>query len=191
MYLLDSQIQALETRYGIPAVRRFLIPSTAEDLARIRATQKHGRNHDVTVYIRRGEHYVVIAKHPYPPGLYRAPSGGIDPGEDIETGTHREIAEECGCTIALRRFLLRTEVSFTAPASPDGASQALLWRSFVFLADYLAGDMRFTDTHEIREVKLALLAEFEEYSRIMRASASAGLLYRAQLHDAILPLLPD
>ena len=126
---------------------------------------------------------MVIAKHFYPPGLYRAPSGGIRPGEDILAGINREVWEETGCKINLERFLLETEVIFTS------AIGDIEWNSYVFQAGYRSGDFSFTDHREIREVKLARLHEFKEYAVIMRQTDIGGLHYRAALHETIEKLL--
>ncbi len=182
MYVTDDMIRQMERAYGTSSFREFVIPCSQWEVEFVASTQRDGRNHDVTVYIQKDGKLVVIAKHFYPPNLYRAPSGGIHIGEDFETGAKREIAEECGCDIALRRFLLRTSVSFTAREHGGGEVK---WRSFVFLADYLSGDFRFTDTHEIREVRLADWSEFAEFGRIMRQEGRGGFMYRAALHEAV------
>jgi 8-oxo-dGTP pyrophosphatase MutT (NUDIX family) len=128
---------------------------------------------------------VVIAKHFYPPGLYRAPSGGLHPGEDFETGIAREVGEETGCSVVLDKFLLRTAVTFSHEHGN------VFWRSFVFLADYKSGDFRHTDTYEIREVRLADWSEFESFGRIMRTMEVGGLHYRAALHETVVELLSE
>ena len=182
MYVTDEMIRLMEELYGQPAFREFIIPCSQQEVEFVRSTQRDGRNYDVTVYIRKAEKLVVIAKHFYPPNLFRAPSGGIHMGEDFETGTKREICEECGCEIALRRFLLQTAVTFTGR---EHGGEVVHWRSFVFLADYLAGDFKFTDSHEIREVRLADWSEFAEFGRIMRLEGRGGFKYRAALHEAV------
>lgn len=185
MYITPNMIRRMEQLYGAPATREFTVSSTAEEIARIAASQRDGRNHDVTCYIRKGEQVVVIAKHFYPPGLYRAPSGGVHLGEDFESGATREIREECGCEIAIRRFLLTTSVLFSGREHQAGD---VWWRSFVFLADYAGGDFNFTDTREIREVRLADWEEFDGFGRIMRTLGRGGFLYRAALHEAVAEL---
>jgi 8-oxo-dGTP pyrophosphatase MutT (NUDIX family) len=182
MYVTDEIIGRMEQTYGTPEFREFVIPCSQQEVAFVASTQRDGRNHDVTVYVRRAEKLVVIAKHFYPPGLYRAPSGGIHKGEEFETGAKREIREECGCEIALRTFLLRTSVRFTAR---EHGGTEVNWRSFVFLADYVSGDFQFTDSHEIREVRLADWSEFGEFGRIMRQEGRGGFRYRAALHEAV------
>jgi 8-oxo-dGTP pyrophosphatase MutT (NUDIX family) len=171
------------TRYGQPEEASFEIPVPEEEFRFIRSTQRNGRRHDVTVYAFKADEVIVIAKHFYPPGMYRAPSGGIAPGESFEEGTAREMMEETGTQIMLERFLLQSHVTFTSPLGD------IPWVSFVFQAQYLAGDFRFTDTREIREVRTARLEEFIEFGKIMRTLDKGGLHYRAALHETVAPLL--
>ena len=183
MFVTDDMIVSMAARYGRPHEREFRFEATAAELVRIRSSQKEGRNHDVTLYIRKGDQLVVIAKHMYPPDLYRAPSGGLKPGEPFETGIAREMSEETGCEIELERFLLRTAVNFSH------GSDSLFWRSFLFLAVYKSGDFKYTDHDEIRAVRLADWSEFEMFGRIMRASDIGGLHYRAALHETVVALI--
>jgi len=186
MFITDEMVRGMELRYGVPLLREFVIPATKTELDRIRSSQKHGRDHDVTLYIEKDGKLVVIAKHPYPPGLFRAPSGGLQPGESFLDGMHREAHEETGCDIAIERFILRTLVKFEYE---HDRSDSVLWRSFVFSAKYISGDFAYTDHHEISAVRLADWSEFETFGRIMRQSESAGLHYRAALHEVIAGLL--
>jgi 8-oxo-dGTP pyrophosphatase MutT (NUDIX family) len=183
MYVTDAALKPLVERYGTPQTVRFTIPIDDEQFQRIKSSQKNGRCHDFTLYIIKDDRLIVIAKHFYPPGLYRAPSGGIRPGEDILAGIRREAYEETGCEIELQRFLLRAETTFT------GAPGVIKWRSLVFQAGYVSGDFQFTDHREIREVRLVSLEEFETFSAIMRRSHNGGLHYRAALHDVVKGLL--
>jgi 8-oxo-dGTP pyrophosphatase MutT (NUDIX family) len=185
VYVTDDMIARMAARYGRPNVREFRFDVPLHEVERIKSTQKNGRNHDVTLYIRKDNQVVVIAKHFYPPGMYRAPSGGLHPGEDFESGIAREVREETGCSITLNRFLLQTAVTFSNERG------SVFWRSFVFLADYRSGDFKYTDTHEIREVRLADWAEFESFGRIMRSLDIGGLHYRAALHEAVDELLSE
>ena len=191
MYITEDTIAGLAEKYGKPEswyAGVFCYPSEFE---MIRASQKHGRSHDVTVYILKGDKIIVNAKHFYPPGLFRAPSGGIKKGEAFIDGVRREMCEETGCEINLTRFLLRTEATFYR-REPDEriiSSQAVQWRSLVFLADYVSGDFKFSDHHEIREVALVSWADFDNFTRVMRRTAIGGFHYRAGLHDRVRQIL--
>lgn len=185
MFVTDSMIAGMESRYGIPDERTFGIAVTPAEFKRIRDSQIDGRNHDVTLYIRKDDQVVVIAKHIYPPELYRAPSGGLKPGESFEDGIAREVSEETGCRITITDYVLRTSVAFTL------GSDMIFWRSFVFMADFLDGDFRFTDHEEIREVRLAHWSEFSRFGAIMRQTAMGGLHYRASMHEELEGILRE
>jgi ADP-ribose pyrophosphatase YjhB (NUDIX family) len=185
MYVTDDMIARMCARFGDPQRQSFQFETLPDEFNMIRSSQKNGRNHDVTLYIRKGDKLVVIAKHPYPEGLYRCPSGGLIPGEPFLDGIARETEEETGCQIEISRFLLWTSVRFVS------GDDSIDWRSFVFVADYLKGDFQFTDHSEIRQVKLADWSEFEKFREIMLQSKSGGLHYRAALHEAVLGTLPQ
>ncbi len=186
MFVTDEMIREAERRFGVPHHREFELPSTVAELTRIRSTQRDGRNHDVTLYIEADHKLIVIAKYPYPPGLYRAPSGGVHPGESILDGIEREAYEETGCKIEVLKFLLQTSVRFF---NPDNSADQVMWRSFVFTAKYQSGDFKYVDHDEISGLKLADWSEFAEFGRIMRKTDSAGLHYRAELHEVVAQLL--
>ncbi len=155
----------------------------SEEFEGLKASQKKGRSHDVTLFIRKDDRFIVIAKHFYPRGLYRAPSGGINPGEDFVEGATREALEETGCRVELVRYILRSEVEFYC------GSEAVAWTSYVFLADYLSGDLVPLDTGEIREVSLAETDMFGLFKKTMLASDKGGFHYRALLQDKTLRIL--
>lgn len=183
MFVSDDMIDSMAVQYGQPSQQTFRFDVTPTELARIRSSQKQGRNHDVTLYISKGDQLIVIAKHMYPARLYRAPSGGLHPGESFEAGIDREVAEETGCKIELQKFLLHTSVQFVCE------QDSLFWRSFVFVARYIEGDFQYTDHDEIREVRLVDWSAFERFGQMMRATDMGGLHYRAALHEAVARLV--
>jgi ADP-ribose pyrophosphatase YjhB (NUDIX family) len=183
MFVTDDQISAMVQQYGVPEERTFGIAVTEKEFNRIKSSQTDGRNHDVTAYIQKDDQVIVIAKHIYPPDLYRAPSGGLKPGEDFHDGLFREVREETGCEITIDRFVMRTAVSFIH------GNEMIYWRSFIFLCSYVSGDFQFTDKDEIREVRLAGWDEFDEFGRIMRQTDLGGLHYRAVMHEELEKLL--
>lgn len=186
MFINEKIINQVKKIYGIPEKKHYSFSASEEEYNRIKSSQKNNRNHDITLYIRYNDRFIVIAKHFYPKGLFRAPSGGINPGEDFITGGKREAQEETGCEIEFSQFLLQTDVEFVHNIEK---SQIIKWRSFVFLADYISGDFQFTDKDEIREISFARLSDFDKYSETMRSTNIAGLHYRAALHDEVKKLL--
>ena len=188
MFITEEMITKLKENFGQPKEVRFRFPVEQKEFDRIKSSQKNGRQHDVTLYIQKDDSFVVIAKHFYPKGMFRAPSGGINPGEDFIEGAKREALEETGCEIEINRFLLLTDVTFYLKNKPE---KKIEWNSFVFLADYVAGDFQFTDKNEIREVAVVTIEDFEKYSAMMRQTDIGGLNYRAALHDEVKKTMLD
>jgi 8-oxo-dGTP pyrophosphatase MutT (NUDIX family) len=147
----------------------------------LRGSQVGGRAHDVTLYMILDGRVAAIAKHPYEEGIYRAPSGGILPGETMEEGMAREMREEVGVEIRIRRYLLRAQVDFSR------SGERVAWTTHVFTADPLSRDLVPRDRREIREARWVPLEELSGRIRErLLASPSAGLRYRALLHDRVM-----
>ena len=186
MYISAEAINEIEGKYGTPAEVRLAYEMTRREFEMVRKSQKHGRAHDVTLFILKENCVVVIKKPMYPPGAYRAPSGGIDPGENFEAGAIREAYEETGLTVELARYLLRARVKFTH------GSGAIDWTTHVFTASPVGGSLQPVDTHEIVEARLAGLDELNGPIRgALLASGSAGLRYRAELGDIVIAMLVE
>jgi len=184
MYITAEIIGELEKRYGVPDEVTWQFAMSPREFDMVRRSQKHQRAHDVTLFIIDGEQVVVIKKPMYPPGAYRAPSGGVDPGEAFETGALREAYEETGLEVALERYVVRARVQFTC------AGEKIDWVSHVFSAHPTGGRLEPIDTHEIVEARFATVAEILGAMReAMLASGSTGLRYRAQLQDVVVARL--
>ena len=184
MYITAEVIREIEARYGPPDEVAWQFEMSPPEFDMVRRSQKHGRAHDVTLFIIEGARVVVIKKPMYPPGAYRAPSGGVAPGEDFEAGALREAYEETGLNVALERYVVRARVKFTC------AGDEIDWVSHVFSARPVGGSLAPVDTHEIAEARLATAAEILGPMReAMLASGSTGLRYRARLQDVVMAKL--
>ena len=183
MYFTPRMIQMVADQYGYPPLRNMVAPVDREEFDFIKSTQYFGRSHDVTMYIFKGNQVIVNAKHHYPKGLFRAPSGGLKPGETFEEGVYREAYEETGTEIGLDRYILQLNVNFVC------GKHYIPWRTHVMTAHYISGVLKPIDTQEIREVKLADLSEFDDFKQIIVYLNSGGLKYRARLHDEVVKLL--
>ncbi|HSB10009.1 MAG TPA: NUDIX hydrolase [Blastocatellia bacterium] len=181
MYISAKVILELERKYGSPEELSLAYEMTEREFEMVYASQKHGRAHDVTLFIVIGGRVVVIKKPMYPPGAYRAPSGGIAPGEPFEDGARREALEETGLSISLEKYLLRARVKFS------NLSRVIDWTSHVFTANRIAGELQPIDTHEIVEARLATTSELMNSIRTaLLESGSTGLRYRSELNDAVI-----
>ncbi|MFH2037336.1 MAG: NUDIX hydrolase [Candidatus Zixiibacteriota bacterium] len=183
MYITPEMIDHIAVQYGRPKQISMTAPVKNSEFEFIKTTQRNKRAHDVTFYIFNGDKLVVNAKHSYPEGLFRAPSGGLKPGEDFESGIKREAYEETGVKIELEKFLLIIDVNFTT------GDRDLKWTSYIFKGRYLSGELKVIDTREIREVRYADLSEFEKFKGIIKTLDWGGLSYRARLHNEVLKLL--
>jgi len=185
MYLTEKMLAEARQKYGTPEVLHFRSGCSEREMDIIVGSQKHGRAHDITLFIFNGREIAVTAKHSYLPGMYRPPSGGLAPGESIERGAAREAFEETGLTIELEKYILRFEVEFFSNR------RTVDWTSHVFTASCTGGKIEPHDHHEIREARWATLDEFPEFSRLMRLTDSGGLYYRAFLQEEVLHRLPQ
>ncbi len=176
-------VQIVADQYGYPPVISMNAPVSEDEYDFIRSTQTYGRCHDITFYIFKDNKVIVTAKHHYPKGLYRAPSGGLKPGEKFIDGVNREVYEETGCRVKLDKYILQVNAAFSF------GRRYIPWRTHVFTAQYISGTIKPVDIREISETRLARLAEFESYKKIISGMESGGLHYRARLHDEVLKFL--
>ena len=184
MYISAEAINEIEKKYGTPAEVSLSYEMTRREFDMVRRSQKHGRAHDVTLFILKENSVVVIKKPMYPPGAYRAPSGGISPGENFEAGAIREAYEETGLAIKLVKYLLRARVKFT------NESDVIDWTTHVFTANQVGGLLQPVDTHEIVEARLAGISELNgPIKQALLRSGSTGLRYRAELGDLVIGML--
>jgi 8-oxo-dGTP pyrophosphatase MutT (NUDIX family) len=177
-HFTTEEMQALHERYGEPKRLRYKTPFLQFECELVRESRDKGQLNDVTCFIRRDENdYVVIQKHQYAhSGIYRAPSGGVKVSESIEAGAIREMKEETGLTVRLLRMVLDLSLDVVCD------EEIIPWRSFVFLAEPISGEMKPIDTHEIFDVAVLsrdmLLGDID---RLMTESGWGGFAYRAFL----------
>lgn len=184
MYISAEMILELERKYGRPDELSFAYEMSEREFGVVRGSQKHGRAHDVTLFIINDGRVVVIKKPLYPPGAYRAPSGGIAPGEPFEKGALREAYEETGLVVTLEKYILRARVRFSHQAG------VINWTSHVFTASSIGSELQPIDTHEIAEARFATVDELSgSIKNALLASGSTGLRYRSELNDSVISRL--
>jgi NAD+ diphosphatase len=101
---------------------------------------------------------VLLARSPhFPPGIYSALAGFVDPGESLEAAVHREVLEETGIRVHNLRYFASQPWPF-----PHSLMVA-------FQADYASGELK-PDGDEIEDARFfradALPATFRSRARI-------------------------
>lgn len=186
MYVPSEMILELEKKYGQPEELWLAYEMNEREFEIVRGSQKHGRAHDVTLFIIKDGRIVVIKKPMYPPGAYRAPSGGVEPGEQFEEGALREAHEETGLVVSLEKYILRARVRFTY------ADGTINWTTHVLTASEIGGELQPIDTREIAEARYATVDELNGGIRdALLASGSTGLRYRSELNDVVMRKLSE
>lgn len=177
-----------EAKLGRPAERSWTYAITEPEMSMVvSSTRGQTRLHDVTLFIfnRNGE-LALIKKHGYPEGAWRAPGGGIHPGESFEEGAVREALEETGLHVTLTRYLLRVYVTFTA------GEVAQPWTTHVVLATTDDAQPATGDPKEIAGVRWGSLTELcGSIAEVLRASGRGLFQYRVALHQEVAALLGD
>jgi N-acetylglutamate synthase-like GNAT family acetyltransferase/8-oxo-dGTP pyrophosphatase MutT (NUDIX family) len=139
------------------------------------------RTHDVTMLIQGpDDRFALMSKHSYPPGIFRSPSGGVKPGEDLVTGALREAKEETGLNITLKRFLLH----ITLDISHSG--EVCTWDSYIFHATTRDTKMNPTDLKEVKDNQWATLEQMLLMVNKLKETGNGGLIYRGDLSAASL-----
>lgn len=174
----ETEVATLVEKYGDPVVHKFSADFLDFECALVKRTESKGRLHDITCFIRRDDgNFVVIQKPQYArSGIYRAPSGGATLGEPLEDAAIREMYEETGLKIRLTHFVLDLRLDVVCK------DRTIPWRSLVFLAEPVEGEMKPVDTREIFDVTVLPREQLVgEIARLMEDSGWGGFKYRAFL----------
>jgi ADP-ribose pyrophosphatase YjhB (NUDIX family) len=178
VYLTEAMLEAATRRWGEPKRLSLAFEISERERDLIRGSRRDERSHDITLFIRRGEEFAVIAKPGYPRDGWRAPGGALKPAEELEAGAKREALEETGLEVELERYLLRIDATFWYGAETEP------WDTHVFLVRAPAGELAPRDTHEIRAARWATREEIQGRIREVLLATGRGLFrYRVALTD--------
>lgn len=178
-----DEIMELSQRYGQPSVRRITLEAD-EYLFRSRQHRSGGHRGEVVMAIERTAGTVLLhRKGWYERGVFRLPTGGIDPDEAIENTLYRELEEETGLRGGEVRFL------GIIPCVLQHQSEELRFTSFIFHILHPRGHLRIPDSKEdisdIREVRIRDLPEVSANLRRIAPPRSGWGHWRAIAHDFV------
>jgi ADP-ribose pyrophosphatase YjhB (NUDIX family) len=177
----DAVLRPVRERYGEPAQLVLEQEVGRAELELVVSSGRFGRRHDVTFFTFNGDRLALIRKPQFAPGVWRPPSGGVQPGEPFEVGVQREAYEEIGARIDLEHYLVRTAVRFVCEG------EWIEWHTHVFSATTEAEELHPRDTVEIAAARWGTVAELVGPIRERALATGRGLWqYRVALHDAAL-----
>jgi 8-oxo-dGTP pyrophosphatase MutT (NUDIX family) len=184
MHINATVLAEQEKRFGQPNSLSMTQEIDLDELELVRHSIRKQRTHDITFFILDGNRVVVIKKPFFPDGAYRAPSGGINPGEPFLSGVRREAFEETGLDIELDRYLLRIQATLTC------ADETEIWWTHVFSAHANGVELDPQDTVEIAEARWVSLEELQGPIRQTLLDTGRGLFnYRVWLTDETIKVL--
>ena len=175
------QLASIRARYGYPYHQWMTQEFDELGWKLVQKSLLQKRFHDVTLLIEGPDkRFALMSKHSYPPGVFRSPSGGVEPGEDLATGALREALEETGLPIDLRRFI--HHITLDIVYEGDVAR----WDSYIFYATTKEIDIKPRDLKEVREAQWASRSQVELMVNRLRDTGNGGLIYRGNLTEASL-----
>src|SRR3712207_5584960 len=151
---IEAQVATLAQRFGEP--RRVAVELTGAPFDPLFMPDRFG---EVCMVLRRRSGRLLTAiKTFYPPGAFRLLTGGIGHGEPIERALLREVDEETGLEVAVRRFLAVIEYRLEAARAPGDSlvtpsprpptPASYRFATFAFLLDEIGGVLETRDPDE-------------------------------------------
>jgi ADP-ribose pyrophosphatase YjhB (NUDIX family) len=135
----EIQIARIAAQYGAP--RRVTVTLQGWPFDPLDRGDRYG---EVCMVIRRpGGTLLTATKTYYPPECFRLMTGGVSHGEQIMDALLREVDEETGLTVEVRRFLAVIEYRLAQEDAPE-----VSFATFAFLLDEVAGTLAARDPNE-------------------------------------------
>ncbi len=141
----EHELEGLSQLYGPPlTIEAEVFPGFDDPI------RKRDRVGEVCMVIRRPDGKLVLSiKTIYPRGAHRLPTGGVGIGEPVLDALMREVHEETGLSVLVRRFLALITYRVAGEQAP-------VFHTFAFLLDETGGTLGLLDPDE----------QFEEYIEI-------------------------
>lgn len=140
MTVRDGEVRALARRWGQPLLiekQIVVAPGLQEEVIQSFFADRWG---EVVMVIRRAVdgRVWVMTKPSFPRGLYSLPTGGIRHREAISAALRRELDEETGFEVRLRRFV--AAIHYVPALAPGDPQQVPGFFSYVFLLEEEGGN---------------------------------------------------
>lgn len=180
------ETRILAAKYGEP-VRRRMVVETDDYLAAQRWRAVPDRRGEVIFVIRQPNGEILLhSKQRYEKPIYRLPTGGIEPSEAVEDALLREVEEETGQSVIVRRFLAILDCHFCRNCS------SVPFTSYLF---YLESRTRYIDPDKgdeaaaFRTIPVQRMAQVAANLRALNGKRRGWGYWRSLAHDLVHDLL--
>ena len=175
---LRPQLSTIRSRFGYPYHPWMNQEFDEIGFRLVQKSTRQDRFHDVTLLIEGADgRFALMSKHSYPPGIFRSPSGGVNPGEDIATGALREAMEETGLEVELKKLIGHITLDITHQ------KDLITWDSYIFYATTQNIHLRPIDLKEVRDTIWATPSQVHQMIDKLKATDNGGLIYRGNLTE--------
>jgi len=175
---LLPQLSSIRTRFGYPYHPWMTQEFNEPGWHLLQKSVRENRFHDVTILIEGSDgRFALMSKHSYPPGVFRSPSGGVNPGEDIAAGALREAHEETGLKINLKKFIAHITLDITFE------KDLVTWDSYIFHATTDDTLLKPIDLKEVKDATWATPMQVHQMVEKLKETSVGGLIYRGNLTE--------
>ena len=177
-----TEIQALSEKYGQPICRRYKI-ETDPYMRTYRGRQDQNWRGEVVFAIRQMNGEILLhTKHRYETPIFRLPTGRIEQGETVERALLREIAEETGQIVKVKRFLGVLDCHFV------NVDSVVPFVSYIFYVESMTPKLCPIDTEEVagfKTVPAQDLGAVAQTLRNLREKRRCWGYWRSLAHDLV------
>ncbi|MFZ1756974.1 MAG: NUDIX hydrolase [Caldilineaceae bacterium] len=180
------EMRILAAKYGEPVHRRMIV-ETDDYLAAHRWRAVPDRRGEVIFIIRQPNGEILLhSKHRYEEPIYRLPTGGIEPSEAVEDALLREVEEETGQSVIVRRFLAILNCHFHRNGS------SVPFTSYLFYLESRTQLLDPDDNDEVAEfctVPVQRIGQVAAKLRSLNGKRQGWGYWRSLAHDLVHDLL--
>ena len=158
----EEEVRCIVQRYGEPIRRTYDLQANGT-ISTDRWRADSDRRAEVIFAIQGpGDRIWLHTKHNYPRPMFRLPSGGIEPNEDVIDALLREIDEETGLSVTIQRFVALLDYRF------HSERETATFASYLFLVQNEECKPQSSGNDEVAEFKAILPCQLTQVATELR-----------------------